>query len=143
MGFRPLAGNADEDGKAGEEQGPEEEGIEEESYAAEGYEPHLSCLLADRGYELDFKLADDASLALQKYGEYLYDALIFFAPTFDGEIVGGICSKVRPQSMLSGRRRSFRVLALWYLITASSEDPPHVNGTLVEVHFQNSQSGAA
>lgn len=42
---------------------------------------------ADRGYELDFKLADDASLALQKYGDYLYDALIFFAPTFDGKIV--------------------------------------------------------
>jgi oligosaccharyltransferase complex subunit beta len=43
--------------------------------------------LTDRGYELDFKLADDASLALQKYGDYLYDALIFFAPTFD--VLGG------------------------------------------------------
>ncbi|GAQ81543.1 Oligosaccharyltransferase [Klebsormidium nitens] len=43
--------------------------------------------LTDRGYDLHFKLADDASLALQKYGAYLYDALIFFAPTFD--VLGG------------------------------------------------------
>lgn len=35
---------------------------------------------ADRGFELDIKLADDPKLALQSYGSYHYDALILFAP---------------------------------------------------------------
>ncbi|GBG79164.1 hypothetical protein CBR_g28880 [Chara braunii] len=43
--------------------------------------------LSDRGYELDFKLADDPSLTLQKYGKYLYDAAIIFAPRV--EMLGG------------------------------------------------------
>lgn len=43
--------------------------------------------LKSRGYQLTFKMADDASLALSKYGEYLYDNLIIFAPSV--EIFGG------------------------------------------------------
>eukprot|EP01018_Ginkgo_biloba_P031921 Gb_28463 [translate_table: standard] len=39
--------------------------------------------LTDRGYELDFKLAHDPKLALQRYGQYLYDGLILFAPSVD------------------------------------------------------------
>ncbi|CAM6085013.1 unnamed protein product [Calypogeia fissa] len=39
--------------------------------------------LASRGYDLDFKLTDDSSLALHRYGEYLYDALILFAPSVE------------------------------------------------------------
>lgn len=39
--------------------------------------------LQSRGYHLDFKLADDSSIALQRYGQYLYDGLIIFAPTID------------------------------------------------------------
>ncbi|GAB2295888.1 Dolichyl-diphosphooligosaccharide--protein glycosyltransferase 48 kDa subunit [Dionaea muscipula] len=39
--------------------------------------------LQSRGYDLDFKLADDPSLALQRYGQYLYDGLILFSPTID------------------------------------------------------------
>lgn len=39
--------------------------------------------LHNRGFELTFKLADDASLNLAKYGEYLYDNLIIFAPTVE------------------------------------------------------------
>ena len=35
---------------------------------------------ADRGYELDFKLSSDPSLALKKYGEYLFDGLVVFSP---------------------------------------------------------------
>eukprot|EP00850_Spirogloea_muscicola_P006425 SM000030S11434 [mRNA] locus=s30:599783:604452:- [translate_table: standard] len=46
--------------------------------------------LAGRGYTLDFKLADDSSLALQKYGQYLYDAAIIFAPK--AESFGGSMS---------------------------------------------------
>lgn len=37
--------------------------------------------LTERGYTLTFKQADDASLVLSKYGEYLYANLIIFAPS--------------------------------------------------------------
>ncbi|KAI5684238.1 hypothetical protein M9H77_05466 [Catharanthus roseus] len=37
--------------------------------------------LQKRGYNLDFKLADDPKLSVQRYGQYLYDGLILFAPT--------------------------------------------------------------
>uniref|UniRef100_A0A0C9RWI6 Dolichyl-diphosphooligosaccharide--protein glycosyltransferase 48 kDa subunit n=1 Tax=Wollemia nobilis TaxID=56998 RepID=A0A0C9RWI6_9CONI len=43
--------------------------------------------LTDRGYNLDFKLADDPKLSLQRYGQYLYDGLIIFAPS--AERLGG------------------------------------------------------
>ncbi|KAL3702205.1 hypothetical protein R1sor_020227 [Riccia sorocarpa] len=46
--------------------------------------------LSSRGYELDFKLADDTKLALQRYGEYLYDALILFAPSVEGHLGGNL-----------------------------------------------------
>jgi len=39
--------------------------------------------LQDRGYKLTFKLADDANLVLSKYGEYLYQNLIIFAPSVE------------------------------------------------------------
>lgn len=39
--------------------------------------------LTDRDFKLTFKLADDASLSLSKYGEYLYQNLIVFAPAVD------------------------------------------------------------
>ncbi|KAL6494773.1 Dolichyl-diphosphooligosaccharide--protein glycosyltransferase 48 kDa subunit [Orobanche gracilis] len=39
--------------------------------------------LETRGFDLDFKLADDPKLALQRYGQYLYDAVILFSPTID------------------------------------------------------------
>jgi len=39
--------------------------------------------LAAAGYELTFKVADDAALSLKKYGEYLYDHLVVFAPTVE------------------------------------------------------------
>ncbi|XP_043713103.1 dolichyl-diphosphooligosaccharide--protein glycosyltransferase 48 kDa subunit-like [Telopea speciosissima] len=39
--------------------------------------------LQTRGFELDFKLADDPKLSLQRYGQYLYDGLILFSPTIE------------------------------------------------------------
>lgn len=39
--------------------------------------------LRDRGFELTFKTADDASLSLVKYGEFLYDNLILFSPSVE------------------------------------------------------------
>jgi len=38
---------------------------------------------AERGYSLTFKSADDASLVLSKYGEFLYEHLIIFAPSVE------------------------------------------------------------
>ncbi|KAK1118261.1 Dolichyl-diphosphooligosaccharide--protein glycosyltransferase 48 kDa subunit [Melipona bicolor] len=46
--------------------------------------------LQDGGYTLTFKLADDANLQLSKYGEYLYQHLIIFAPSV--EEFGGVLS---------------------------------------------------
>lgn len=37
--------------------------------------------LQSRGFELEFKLADDPSIFVQKYGQYLYDGLILFSPS--------------------------------------------------------------
>ncbi|XP_039058606.1 dolichyl-diphosphooligosaccharide--protein glycosyltransferase 48 kDa subunit-like [Hibiscus syriacus] len=45
--------------------------------------------LRSRGFDLDFKLADDPKISLQRYGQYLYDALILFCPAaerFGGSI---------------------------------------------------------
>ncbi|XP_064643325.1 dolichyl-diphosphooligosaccharide--protein glycosyltransferase 48 kDa subunit-like [Lineus longissimus] len=39
--------------------------------------------LRDRGFDLTFKTADDSSLALVKYGEFLYDHLVIFAPSVE------------------------------------------------------------
>ncbi|KAM7516285.1 hypothetical protein LguiA_005868 [Lonicera macranthoides] len=39
--------------------------------------------LQTRGFELDFKLAEDPDITLQRYGQYLYDALVLFCPTAD------------------------------------------------------------
>ncbi|CAN6448027.1 unnamed protein product [Victoria cruziana] len=37
--------------------------------------------LSSRGFNLEFRLADDPKLALQRYGQYLYDDLILFSPS--------------------------------------------------------------
>lgn len=47
--------------------------------------------LEQRGFQLVFKLADESSLALSKYGEYLYEHLIIFAPSV--EEFGGTIDK--------------------------------------------------
>ncbi|KAF8406391.1 hypothetical protein HHK36_008478 [Tetracentron sinense] len=39
--------------------------------------------LQTRGFELDFKLADDPKISLQRYGQYLYDGLILLSPTIE------------------------------------------------------------
>eukprot|EP00258_Populus_trichocarpa_P019005 XP_006383248.1 dolichyl-diphosphooligosaccharide--protein glycosyltransferase 48 kDa subunit [Populus trichocarpa] len=39
--------------------------------------------LKSRGFDLDFKLADDPKLAVQRYGQYLYDGLILFSPSIE------------------------------------------------------------
>ncbi|KAL9400915.1 hypothetical protein Peur_004764 [Populus x canadensis] len=39
--------------------------------------------LKSHGFDLDFKLPDDPKLALQHYGQYLYDDLILFSPSIE------------------------------------------------------------
>ncbi|KAF1896820.1 hypothetical protein Lal_00034521 [Lupinus albus] len=39
--------------------------------------------LNSRGFDLDFKLADDPKIAIQRYGQYLYDSLILLCPTVE------------------------------------------------------------
>ena len=38
--------------------------------------------ITDMGYDIDFKMANDKDIKLTNFGEYLYDNIIFFAPTF-------------------------------------------------------------
>jgi len=45
-----------------------------------------------QGFSLDFKVADDPTIALKKYGEYLYEHLIIFAPEAE-EFGGGLTSE--------------------------------------------------
>jgi oligosaccharyltransferase complex subunit beta len=48
--------------------------------------------LRDRGYTLTVKKADDASLSLTKFGEFLYDHVIVFAPSVEGNFkIKNIC----------------------------------------------------
>lgn len=39
--------------------------------------------LRDRGFDLTFKTADDSSLSLVKYGEFLYENVIIFSPSVE------------------------------------------------------------
>merc|ERR1712123_332274 len=39
--------------------------------------------MADAGFDLTFKGADDATLDIKKFGEFLYDHLVVFAPTVE------------------------------------------------------------
>ena len=38
--------------------------------------------IINMGYEIDFKMAIDKDIKLTNFGEYLYDNIILFAPTF-------------------------------------------------------------
>lgn len=37
--------------------------------------------LISRGFDLDFKLADDPAIAVKRYGQYIYDGLILLSPS--------------------------------------------------------------
>jgi len=39
--------------------------------------------MVDAGFDLTFKVADDATLNIKKYGAFLYDHLVIFAPTVE------------------------------------------------------------
>jgi oligosaccharyltransferase complex subunit beta len=39
--------------------------------------------LTDQGFSLTYKVADDSTLSLKKFGEYLFEHIVVFAPTVD------------------------------------------------------------
>ena len=43
--------------------------------------------VTEKGFDLTIKLADDSGLALTKYGEFLFEHLIIFAPSVEGEFL--------------------------------------------------------
>ena len=49
--------------------------------------------LVAEGFVLTFKVADDASIVIKKYGSYLYDHLILFSPTVE-EFGGALSAEV-------------------------------------------------
>ena len=38
--------------------------------------------ISQMGYEIEFKMANDRDIKLTNYGEYIYENIIFFAPTY-------------------------------------------------------------
>ena len=38
--------------------------------------------ITDMGYDIDFKMANDKEIKLTNFGDYIYDNIIFFAPTY-------------------------------------------------------------
>lgn len=40
----------------------------------------------DRGHTITYKTADDPTLGLIKYGEFIYDHLVLFSPSVEGKI---------------------------------------------------------
>ena len=48
--------------------------------------------LQSRGYNLEFKLADDRKISLQRYGHYLYDGVILFSPSADSKLAPSLVS---------------------------------------------------
>ena len=51
------------------------------------YEFFCFSLKIERGFDLVFRSADDASLTLVKYGEFLYQHLIIFSPSVEGQCI--------------------------------------------------------
>lgn len=43
--------------------------------------------LRDRGFQVNFKTADDSDLTLSRYNEYLYDHVILFCPNVVGKLM--------------------------------------------------------
>ncbi|XP_074654507.1 dolichyl-diphosphooligosaccharide--protein glycosyltransferase 48 kDa subunit-like [Tubulanus polymorphus] len=56
--------------------------------------------LRERGYDLTFKTADDSGLTLVKYGEFLYENLVIFAPSV--EEFGGSINVAAITSFIDG-----------------------------------------
>ncbi|XP_017880054.1 dolichyl-diphosphooligosaccharide--protein glycosyltransferase 48 kDa subunit [Ceratina calcarata] len=89
--------------------------------------------LQDTGYTLTFKLADDANLQLSKYGEYLYQHLIIFAPSV--EEFGGTLSVEMITDFIDGGGN--------VLVAGSSQTGDALHELASECGFEIDEEGSA
>lgn len=89
--------------------------------------------LIDNGYILTFKLADDANLQLSKYGEYLYQHLIIFAPSV--EEFGGALSVETITDFIDGGGN--------VLVAGSSQSGDALHELASECGFEIDEEGSA
>ena len=61
--------------------------------------------LSEHNFELNFRLADDSSLILSQYGEYLYENLLIMAPSTDE--FGGDLSALSIIDFIDSGRNAF------------------------------------
>lgn len=87
----------------------------------------------DNGYILTFKLADDANLQLSKYGEYLYQHLIIFAPSV--EEFGGALSVETITDFIDGGGN--------VLVAGSSQSGDALHELASECGFEIDEEGSA
>lgn len=89
--------------------------------------------LQDRGYTLTFKSADDSSLILSKYGEFLFEHLIIFAPSV--EEFGGSLSVEAITEFIDGGGN--------VLVAGSSNSGDVLRELASEVGFEVDEEGAS
>ncbi|CAL7942522.1 unnamed protein product [Xylocopa violacea] len=89
--------------------------------------------LQDSGYTLTFKLADDANLQLSKYGEYMYQHLIIFAPSV--EEFGGALSVETITDFIDGGGN--------VLVAGSSQSGDALHELASECGFEIDEEGSA
>lgn len=87
----------------------------------------------DREFKLTFKLADDPNLQLAKYGEYLYQNLIIFAPSV--ESFGGSLSVEEITQFIDNGGN--------VLVTGSSTSGEAIRDLATEVGFELDEENAA
>lgn len=89
--------------------------------------------LVDRDFKITFKLADDAALVLSKYGEYLFQNLIIFAPSVE-EFGGSISVETIAQFVDSGGN---------LLVAGSSTSGEGIRELALECGFEIDEENAA
>ena len=105
--------------------------------------------LRDRGYVLTTRLANDKALALSKYGEFLYDHVILFAPKADGKWDVSVCTFCRPILLDFGGSVSANELARFVdgggnvLVAADASHGAALADFAATVGFELSASGTA
>ncbi|XP_015594603.1 dolichyl-diphosphooligosaccharide--protein glycosyltransferase 48 kDa subunit [Cephus cinctus] len=88
--------------------------------------------LQDRGYQLTYKLADDANLQLSKYKEFLYEHLIIFAPSV--EEFGGALNDDTIADFIDGGGN--------VLVAGSSQSGDALHNLASECGFEMDEEGA-
>ncbi|XP_022194380.1 dolichyl-diphosphooligosaccharide--protein glycosyltransferase 48 kDa subunit [Nilaparvata lugens] len=89
--------------------------------------------LKDRGYALTFKSADDSTLILSKYGEYLYENLIIFAPSVE-EFGGSLSTESITDFIDNGGN---------VLVAGSSQSQDILRELATECGFEMDEEGAS